>query len=496
MALLIPVSHDEDQYVAAAALAGRGLRPFADFIYLQTPLQLALTGPVAAATPGWGFIALRLANAALGLAALAFVFAAQRCWGVDRRTALWMSVLMATCVPFAFGAGVARNDALPATLLAVALWLTAGKGGLPPLRLALAALALGLAASAKISFALPLAAGGLWLLWRAAKGGSWHRVLAWSLGGATGMLPCVMVYVAAPDAFRYGVFDFAREAGFDWYRLNGLEQRLTLTGKLGDGVWALAQGPALAALVLLAFATRVVPAQAGTQAVPASELEDAQGSRLRGNETRGLVRALLIGGLIGAFLPTPTYKQYFIAALPPLFVALGMAAHGLRRPGRWLLNGFALLATAGLVIAGVRDWRRDGAPAALAVTASAHDIGRRMRAAGAIGPIATVSAARALDSGVALDSRFAAGASGFRSADLRTPAELARWHIASPATLAAVFAAEPPGAILTGYEGPSAVNIRRFPDAPLDAWATAHGWQAQPLADGRGVLWLPPRSGH
>ncbi len=58
----LPVNHDEAQYVAPALLAGH-LRPYADFIYLQTPLQLYLTAPLAALAHGWSFLALRLANA-------------------------------------------------------------------------------------------------------------------------------------------------------------------------------------------------------------------------------------------------------------------------------------------------------------------------------------------------------------------------------------------------------------------------------------------------
>ncbi len=467
MALLVPLSHDEDQYVAAALLVARGLRPFNDFMYLQTPLQLALTGAVAAATPGWTLIALRLTNAALGLAALVGVYGAQQQWGVSARTAAWTSALMAASVPFAFGAAVARNDALPTALLAAALWLTAGTTGRRPIRLALTGLALGLAASAKISFAVPLGAGAIWLLWCAAAVGGWRGAFAWSAGGLTGLLPSLATYAVGPDAFRYGVLTFATTSSPTWYRLNGLEHQLTFAGKLGDGLWALAQGPALAALALLTLAI------------------------VSGRTRFTLVCALLIGGLIGAWLPTPTYKQYFITALPPLFVALGMAAPRLPRWSPWLLNLFALLGAAGLVYAGARDWRRNGAPAALAVTSTAHDIGDRMHAAGATGMIVTLSAARVADSGYPLDPRFAAGASGFRTADLRTPADLTRWHLASPHTLAAALAIAPPAAILTGYEGASSVNVLLFPDASLDAWARLHGWQAQRLANGRGLLWLP-----
>ncbi|MEG8053547.1 hypothetical protein QP185_10385 [Sphingomonas aerolata] len=78
LALLRPVDHDESQYVAAAVLTAHGLLPYRDFAYLQTPLQPFLLAPIAVLTGAWTWPALRLTNALLGLATVAFVHAAAR----------------------------------------------------------------------------------------------------------------------------------------------------------------------------------------------------------------------------------------------------------------------------------------------------------------------------------------------------------------------------------------------------------------------------------
>ncbi len=464
MVLLLPTNHDEDQYVAAATLAGQGLTPFRDFLYLQTPLQPLVLGPIAAATPGWSFLALRLANAGFGLAALGFVNAALRRHGVDRRTALWACALLALSVPFAYGARVARNDALPTALLALSLWAVA-----PPLtrtRLLIAGLALGLAASAKISLALPLAAAGLWLAGRAIATRSPGRggdMVAYGIGGVIGLVPTIAAWFASPEAFPYGVLLFAEEATPAWYNGNGLQARLTLGSKLFDSAVALVQGPALLALVLVAIVFARRP-------------------------RFGILEALFVGTVIGALLPTPTWLQYFMPMMPPLFVILGRDAAALPRLARPALSLVAGATAIVLLSIGGVAWNRAGGPAALAVGADARWIGARVTGPGAI---ASLSVGRIIDSGRPFDSRLAAGAAFYRTADDRTVSELARWHMTGPQTLAADFDRVLPAALLTGYEGANGVNRNSHPDARLEAWARSRGYRPLPTPDGRGTLWLP-----
>src|SRR5258706_14657576 len=144
IALVRPLSVDESQYVASVALTARGLLPYRDFAYLQTPLQPFVFAPLQWPFAGHLLLAMRMANALLGLATIALVYAAGRRAGASERAALAAALLLLTCESFAWCAGVARNDMLPAALMALGLWLIARGGRFG------AGLAFGFAASAKI----------------------------------------------------------------------------------------------------------------------------------------------------------------------------------------------------------------------------------------------------------------------------------------------------------------------------------------------------------
>ncbi len=468
LALITPVNHDEHQYAAAAWASGHGLRPFVDYLYLQTPLQPQLLGPVAALADGWSFVALRLVNSAAGLALLLVVFAAQRRAGVLTRDALWTTALCGSCTSFLFAVSVARNDALPALLLGVALWASA-RGR--TLDWGLAGLALGLAASLKISFGVPLALGGFWLAWqwlRVPSRDDARRVLAWGVGGFAGLLPTALAWAASPAAFEYGVFQYAAEGAKIWYDLNGLSERLSLAAKARDSLLVLMMGPSLVALALV-----------------------AANRRARGDDVyRGYVEVLIIAGLLAAVLPTPTYRQYFIVVLPPLFVGLGLVAPEWRRRtwARWSTASLGAAAFAVYAGLGAADWVYGRAPAALRLTSQAHWIGTLTR-----GPVVTFSPAYMIDSGAVLDRRFVTGVHVWRSGDLRSDAELTALHVTSRRTLARELASFPPAAILTGFEGRSGINRRIVPDQILDDWARARGYRPVSNPYDRGVLWLRPR---
>ena len=76
-------------------------------------------------------------------------------------------------------------------------------------------------------------------------------------GALIGLLAILLPYLAAPQALLYGVFEYGADAPFHWYQLNGTGHRLGLDWKLIDTAAALARGPALVALALVAWsATR------------------------------------------------------------------------------------------------------------------------------------------------------------------------------------------------------------------------------------------------
>jgi len=472
LALASPISHDENQYVAAAVLATR-LQPFVDFLYLQSPLQPLLFKHLVGLWPAHDFILLRLANAACGWLVLAFVHAAQRRLDVSQRTAWVATLALAGCTGFLFDVSVARNDALPALLLAAAAWLAIDARSGP--RWAGVGVLLGLAASAKISFGFAGAAMGGWLLLELfEKRRHWREFASYGAGGIAGLLPVLVTWHAAPAAFQFGVVGFGAEGVFDWYRQNGLDGRLTQFAKLWQAPWYLMQGPGLAALLLLIWQRRALP----PRAMP--------------------IIVLLIGGVIGALAPTPVWKQYLMPALVPLFILTGVMLARLPAPharrAKWLLLAMAAAGALGFGIAALNDTRL-AHTAAWRTTDEAHWIGDTLRAAGltrADGEIASFTPLVVIDSGFDLDRRFATGVFVFRSGDLRSDAELAQFHALSWRTLNREFSAAPPLAIVTGYEHKSPINRLRFPDAALDEWARTHGYRRLASPVDQAVLWVRP----
>ncbi|MGF7147806.1 4-amino-4-deoxy-L-arabinose transferase-like glycosyltransferase [Sphingomonas zeicaulis] len=476
-ALVAPVNHDESQYVAAAVLASEHLI-FRDFLSLQPPLHAWLMAPVAI-PGGTTLVALRLADAALGVGALALLHAGLTAAGVSRRFAIAMLFLAAACQPFQFAASVVRNDILPMALLAGAL--AAGLVGCrrPDWRWwTLAGLLLGLAGSTKLSYGPPLAIAGLFLCWQAVRGRiAFAIILAFAIGGVVGLLPLLAGFLAQPQVFVYGTLEFGAEAPFDWYRANGLNHRLGLAGKLLDMIRYAALGPMLVAflaLILFAF-----------------DGHRAEATDLR----RSWLYWMLAAGLIAAALPTPMQRQYLLPMLPPLFVLLGLAIE-MRRQSRTkgrqtVVALLGLSFASGLVADGIILAR--GRPSPIDIDRNARWMGKML--AGADGAIFTLSPEHAIASGRPIDPLSATGPFVLRSGTTIDRARALVFAVPTPETLPLLLDRCPPAAILTGYERGSR-RFRIAPDEIVVRYALSRGYHPLAVPDGEGALYvrtqLPP----
>ena len=463
LALFRPIDHDESQYVAAAVLAADGL-PYRDFAYLQTPLQPLLFAPLAALFGGLAWPGLRLVNALLGLAAVAATWGAARAAGAGARASLIAAGLFATTDILLFSVGVARNDALPAAMLAAARIPAMRATRAPASRRGafLAGLLLAAAAAAKISYAFPAAAYGLWALRHRA-----HRPL-WIALGAAG--PCLLVaalWLAAPADFLFGVLHFPAHAPTDYYAAGDRAWKLQPMLKPIDALKFLALGPAIVALLLPVRGRAPCPA-------------------------RRLCLVLAAAGLVAALLPTPIWRQYLLLALPPLFVrlALGWPA---RVPRAWQA-AIALFVAAGLApsIAALAS----GRPATLAAMHESAAIRSAMDRAQVDGPVATLSPQFLPATGRLPDPRFAPGPFYYRARALLPPdAEHARGLVSAPMLAHRLGdpAAARPAAILVGGEGAWTSGDDRL-DAHLEDWARAAGWRQVPVNSRRFRLYVPPQA--
>lgn len=423
LALIRPVDHDESQYVAAALLAQTG-QPYRDFPYFQTPLQPLLFGPL---TQMFGVLAwpgLRIVNALLGAGTVALVVRAARGAGAEARVALAAGAAFACTDILLFGAGVARNDALPAFLFAgaivIAVEAAGGRG--TPTRAALAGLLLAAAAAAKVSYALPAITCFGWALFDRR-----HRPALIALGAAPVVLLVLWLAMQAPEAFRFEVLTFPSIGPEQYYRDAGRAMKLSPGLKVVDTFKFLALGTALPAIV-------------------------AVGARWRRGAAAGpvpMLAALALAGLVAALLPQPTWRQYLLPALPPLFVALALAWTALP-PARCERIAVVVFACAGLApsVESVVLAARHGAPMAVAVEDGAMIAGE-MNRMGVTGRVATLSPQYLAATGRLPDPRFAAGPFYFRSHGLLDPAAERAMGLVSAGNVGAI---DWPQAALVGGE--------------------------------------------
>ncbi len=449
LALLRPIDHDESQYVAAAVLSAHQLLPYRDYAYLQSPLQPVLFAPLVSLFGAWAWPGLRLLNALLAALAVAGVGAAARAGGARARVALAAAGLFAATDILLFAGGTARNDALPAACLAGALWLAmkpATRNGALLVGFLLAA-----ATAAKLSYALPAVAYGAAALVNRERRAT--AVLA-------GVLPlaALVAWIVhfAPANARFDVLTFPSVGPAEFYAGSA---KLTALGRALDSLKFLALGPALLALVLVA--------------------------RRRKPDW---LDALLVAGALAALLPAPTWRQYWLPMLPPLFVRLAQLWDE-RPPSTAVRIAAALFAAVGITPSLIGAAQ---GPGLLTASRESRAIRAALDRARETGPVATL-APEFLPATYRLpDPRFATGPFYFRShALLDTPAE-SRASLVSEDRLATGLAIRPE-AVLVGGEGRWTGGDPAL-DAVLERWAVSHGYRPVPVESSRFRLYIDPRA--
>lgn len=460
LAVVRPLDHDESQYVAATLLARHGVI-YRDFAYLQTPLQPLLFAPLVGA---WAFVELRLINALLGAGCIALVYAASRRAGAPPRAALLAATLLACCDSFLFAASVARNDMLPACLFAAALWLMTAqaKGRGDAGRAAAIALLLSAATAAKLSYAIPaLAYGALALIDRR------HRPGWLLLGAAPPALLVAATWTGAPAAFVFDVLRFPTVAPEQFYTAHA-PMKLSVIGRVIDTLKFLALGPALLASALAIADWR------------------------RRDRVAVMLDVMIAAGLIAAILPAPTWRQYLLVMLLPLFVRVSLATR-LQKPGKRLGVAMAIFAATGLApsLLAVADAVRTKPPL-LAAIADGRALRETMDRRHITGPVASLSPQLVAATGRPLDPRFATGPFFFRSSGLLSPEDERRFVLLSRATAAAQLAQNAPAAIVIGGESQWTSGDALL-DAALAAAAQRQGWTRVMVPQTPFTLFLPPQ---
>jgi len=459
IAFLRKLSIDESQYVASAVLTSKGLLPYRDYAYLQTPLQPFAFAPLQWLFPGHLLIAMRLANAMLGAGTIILVFGAARRVGASGRVALAAAAMLAVCEPFTWSAGVARNDMLPAVLMMLGLFAIAkAETGL---RMAGAGVAFGLAAGVKISYALPAAAIFVASIW-SRDWGERRRSLWFAAGVTAGLLPSFILILLAPRQFLAEAIIFPAV---------GPEQYYTDIGK----AWRLGPNRFFRLLIAAAIGPALI---ASIEIIARSWGEPG---RWLGDRRRRIMLAAALGGLISAALNRPFQIFYLLPALPPLFVLAALLL-GEDRP-RWVKGAWALSVAAGIVpvAAWVVNAANAGIAPALDAQRRADALGAALREEQVAGPIATLAGQFVPDADADVDRRFAAGPFLYRTRDFISGEQAREWY-AVTRDQAGPMSEQPPAAIVTG----NYPDVQPAQEVELAEQARALGYR--PTAEAEGLI--------
>ena len=459
LAFVRKLSIDESQYVAAAVLTSKGLLPYRDYAYLQTPLQPFAFAPLQWLFAGHVLIATRLANALLGAGTITLVFGTARRMGASSSSALAGAAMLAVCEPFTWSAGVARNDMLPALLMMLGLFAIAK--GVTGVRIFGAGVAFGLAAGTKISYSIPTATVFLAAVWsrRAAE----RRSALWFAAGVVaGLLPTLVLILMAPRQFLAEAVLFPAL---------GPEQYYTEIGK----AWRLGPNRFLRLLIAAAIGPALI-----------ASIEVAwRGRRWLSDPVRRLMLAAAVGGLISAALNRPFQIFYLLPALPPLFVLAALMFTEIKIRRAWLNALWALSIVAGLVPVGawVVHAMSAGITPAMDAQRRADLLGAALRQYRVEGSVGTLAGQYVPDAGAEIDPRFAAGPFLYRMRGFISPAQARDWQVVTRDQVGSL-AEQPPGAIVTG----DYPDVQPAQEMQLAEQARGLGYRPVASADGL-MIW-------
>jgi hypothetical protein len=516
------LNHDEHQFVASAALIARdGLLPYRDFPYFHVPTLSFIYAALFGATD-YLLLAARAFSIVCSWLTLALIFAAAVAWLRQPSLALRLGIgaaavlLLMTTPSFLHASGRAWNHDFPIllTLAAAVLhvtWLkraqhartdpsqhahavspapalavppavapsaaTRRAPAAPPLWWLVAEGALlGLAASARLTFALATAAFVLSIFfvlpWRTRQ--AWWAVALFVAGALIGALPAFYMFAVAPAAFIFGNFTYA-QLNTAFYReaaAAGAAQGLAMT--LGAKLLKTLEHVVTEPGNLLLFLLTVFA------------LWRARRHLRRAPELIFLL-LLLLCFLVGAYAPTPLQQQYIYLLFPlALLIFLAALAYDARPQ-----LGAGLLAAAALISA-VLAAPRYGEGLAVAFDPAewfplkVHARGEY--AADLVGrhPILTLGPIYPLEGRAPIYPEFVTGPLAWRVAPLLSAEERRGLGIVGLEELAADLATQPPRAILAGLD-----NSDVDEEAPVVAYAEAQGYVPIPLPD-EGTLWASP----
>jgi len=311
VALHKQLNHDENMYVGSGVLLREGQLPYRDYPYFQMPL-LTLVYAAALWSPGDMLLGARLINTLCAFATCLVLFLGV--WFLADRHATPVRALLGAAgvalyvanPQLAYASGLAWNHDLPILLVVggvVALAFSFDSGR-EVLLLFMGGLLMGLAVSARLSFATVVPIIGLFVLAVVPASSRWsagarvRRCLVYSVGVLVGLLPSLVFMTAAPAGFWFGNVEYHQLNEQFWLQ-SGYTRAMTL-----DGKWR--------------YLTDVLFGEPFNCMVVAGSIAVLLFVWRKGAHGREAMLVYLpalaaVALMAGALIPSPTWLQYFYA---------------------------------------------------------------------------------------------------------------------------------------------------------------------------------------
>ena len=470
------LNHDEHQFIAPGAiLARQGAQPYRDYPLFHLPNLVFVYAAVDRLTGdlilGTKFVSIFASCASLGLLVLVAL----------RRPArgLWLAAGALALVIFDplffYTTGQTWNHELPTALALGALLLLDRAGGRDSLACsALAGLCAGLAVGCRLTFAPMLLPMGLAAFFFAVnRKRQLIHVVIFTATATLALAPSIYYLVTAREAFLFGNLEFPRLRLLDPTDTRA-QKTITFSRKLRYFVKEIVV-PSWP-LFLAFLATAAVPGWRWFRRREPAGL------------TRGLVMLVVPFFLLGCFVPSRYQYQHYFVLVP--FLALGVIL-GLQNASRfaWFRAGLVAILALISIVRGIGNYRAitDVVRPETWFSTSARSTGDEIRRLVPRGKVLTLAPVFPLAGGVAIYPEFATGPFAWRGAHLVPAERRARLHLIAPDDLETFLAADPPAAILTGFE--SGTDL----ETPFLEYAQRHDYRPVNLTKKR-TLWRPQKT--
>lgn len=481
LALGISLSHDEHQHLAAGVLFAReGLLPYRDYPYFHVPYLVYAYGLLFHFTEH-AFLASRFFSAACTALTGGAIFAAA--WQifaarpVKQRIGIGLGAmaLMLSVPVFYNTAGHSWNQE-PSALLALLSFLCLPiiqPHAKPAGRLVISGILLGLAIGMRVTFA-PLVMPFAIMLW---LGGApvkerIQRIVIFGAGIALALLPVVWACFAGIDGFVFGNVEFPK-VNVEYRLATGEPRTMTLAKKLRFLFKEVMRPNGVLFFGFVIMALMAV-------------------YRLR-TALRDLPRLFLFllltlpFLLLGSLAPSPVFDHYFYPLVPFLLIGLLSLFAAIPRDSKgtrwtWGVAAAAVMTSAAFAVGNYDEMKHLFSPHQWSPNQMRVEAAELRRLVPG-GKVLTLAPTLPLEAGLKIYPEFATGPFAWRVANFVKKERRSAARIVGPDELEALLAADPPAAILLGYE-------KRW-EEPLENYAKARQYRRIPFLKDK-HLWLAP----